>query len=87
MINNHGAATAPQTREDVMEKVNEILEEKAKAGSAAYLWLHSLSGDCILWPDEESSIDDDGRNAIERWQLTTEESEILVETGEVDEVA
>jgi hypothetical protein len=49
--------------------------------------LHSLSGDCILWPDEESSIDDDGRNAIERWQLTAEESEELIETGEVDEVA
>lgn len=70
-----------------MEKVNEILEEKAKAGSAAFLWLHSLSGDCILWPDEESSIDDDGKNAIERWQLTGEECETLVETGEVDEVA
>jgi len=63
-----------------MEKVNEILKSKEEAGSAAYLWLHS-SGDCILWPTEESSIDDDGKNAIERWKLTDEEYDALVETG------
>lgn len=66
--------------------VKEILEAKEAAGEDAFLWLHS-SGDCILWPTEESSINDDGENAVERWQLTDEEADELLETGEVDETA
>lgn len=40
-----------------------------------------------LWPTEESSINDDGKNAVERWQLTDEEADELRKTGEVDETA
>ncbi len=66
--------------------VNEILSAKSAAGNDAYLWLHD-SGDCILWPTEEASINDDGKNAVERWQLSSDEVAELIETGEVDEVA
>jgi len=69
-----------------MTTSTEILSAKAAAGDDAYLWLHD-SGDCILWPNEESSINDDGKNAIERWQVSKEVAAELIETGEVDEVA
>lgn len=64
--------------------IEEILAAKKEAGDGAYLWLHD-SGDCILWPTEEASVNDDGRRAIERWQLTREEIDELIETGECDE--
>lgn len=68
------------------EILNEILSAKAAAGAGAYLWLHD-SGDCILWPTEEASINDDGRNAIGRWQVSKEVADELIASGEVDEVA
>ena len=68
------------------EKIETILTAKADAGPDAYLWLHD-SGDCILWPDEASSIDDDGRNAAGRWNLDRAERDELHATGEVDEIA
>lgn len=61
---------------DSQEKVDEVKRAKAEAGPDAYLWLHD-SGDCILWPDEESSEDDNGSNAIERWTLTPAECRAL----------
>lgn len=64
----------------------EILEAKASEGPSAHLWLHS-SGDCILWPTEESSVDDDGYRAVERWQVSNEVAEELIDSGEVDEFA
>lgn len=63
---------------------NEILSAKAQRDDA-YLWLHD-SGDCILWPTEESSINDDGKNAIGRWQVSEEVAAELIDSGEVDEV-
>ena len=51
-----------------LNKVAEIVEAKTREGSHAYLRAHT-SGDVILWPDEESSENDDGANAIARWQL------------------
>lgn len=58
------------------DKITEILVAKSSSGESAYLWLHD-SGDCILWPDEDSSENDNGANAIERWQLTPDEASEL----------
>lgn len=69
-----------------MTTANEILSAKAAAGDNAYLWLHD-SGDCILWPTDEASINDDGTNAIDRWQVSKEVADELIASGEVDEVA
>ena len=73
----------PDFQADQSPTVVEILAAKKESGDDAYLWLHD-SGDCILWPTEESSENDDGKNAIERWQLTAAEIEELEATGEVD---
>lgn len=67
-------------------KITTILEAKKNAGTDAYLWLHD-SGDCILWPSEEASQNDDGRNALDRWTLTEAEVSELIDTGECDDVA
>jgi hypothetical protein len=61
----------------IEEKITEIIEAKEAAGADAYLWLNGTSGDCILWPNEESSENDDGANALKRWTLTQEEVEAL----------
>jgi hypothetical protein len=60
-----------------------IIAAKNEAGGNAYLWLHD-SGDCILWPSEEASENDDGRNAIERWQVDEETAAALESAGVVD---
>ncbi len=76
----------PGNREIEMSKTNEILAAKAAAGDGAYLWLHS-SGDCILWPNEAASVNDDGAHALGRWQLNADEAADLADTGEIDEAA
>ena len=63
-----------------------ILEAKADLGHDAYLWLHD-SGDCILWPSEKVSVNDDGMNAVARWQVTETVVKELISSGEVDEIA
>lgn len=69
-----------------MTTAAEIIQAKNTAGEDAFLWLHD-SGDCILWPNEDSSIDDDGKNALDRWQVSPEVAEELLESGEVDMTA
>lgn len=64
----------------------EIIERKHSEGPEAYLWVHD-SGDVILWPDEESSKNDDGAHAAERWQVDAETVRYLIDSGEADEVA
>ncbi len=66
--------------------IEEILSAKYESGENAYLWLHSATGDCILWPTEDASENEDSADAIGRWQLTATQSNALIETGEVDEV-
>lgn len=69
-----------------MKKANEIIERKHGEGAEAYLWVHS-SGDVILWPDEDASVDDDGANAAERWHVDAETVDALITSGECDDVA
>lgn len=68
------------------ELTNTIITTKKDAGETAYLWLNELAGDCILWPSEEDSIDDDGRNAIERWEVGKEIMAELRESGKLNEI-
>ena len=62
------------------------ISAKNESGENAYLWLQSAAGDCILWPTEDASENEDSADAIGRWQLTVDEANALIETGEVDEV-
>jgi len=66
--------------------VDEILAAKEDAGADAHLWVHA-SGDVILWPDEESSKNDAGANAIGRWSVNDATVDALIDSGMVDEVA
>jgi ActR/RegA family two-component response regulator len=70
----------------MITKIEEILSAKNESGKNAYLWLQSAAGDCILWPTEDASENEDSADAIGRWQLTVDEANALIETGEVDEV-
>jgi hypothetical protein len=67
--------------------IDEIIAAKNEAGEDAFLWLHS-SGDCILWPSESSSENDDGHRALGRWQLDEGQMQTLmralIETGEIN---
>lgn len=67
-------------------KIEEILSAKVKSGENAYLWLRSADGDCILWPTQDASENEDSADEIGRWQLTVDEANALIETGEVNEV-
>lgn len=68
------------------DQAKEIIERKHSEGVDAYLWVHD-SGDVILWPDEASSVNDDGANAAERWQVDADTVAALIDSGECDEVA
>jgi hypothetical protein len=67
-------------------KIEEILSAKNESGENAYLWLKSAAGDCILWPTEDASENEESADAIGRWELTVDEANAPIETGEVDEV-
>ena len=67
-------------------KIEEILSAKLESGENAYLWLQSAEGDCILWPTQDASENEDSADEIGRWELTVDEAKKLIETGEVDEV-
>ena len=67
-------------------KIEEILSAKNESGENAYLWLQTDAGDCILWPTQDASESEDSADAIGRWQLSADEANALIETGEVDEV-
>lgn len=69
-----------------MTTTAEIIKRKHDEGTEAYLWVHD-SGDVILWPDEETSSNDDGAHAVERWQVGAETVRDLIASGEADEVA
>lgn len=60
------------TEINLSTKAREIWEARANMGEGAFLYLHE-SGDCILWESEADSVDDDGRKAVARWQLTEAE--------------
>ena len=67
-------------------RIDEILSAKVNSGENAYLWLKSADGDCILWPTQDASENEDSADEIGRWQLEVDETNELIETGEVDEV-
>lgn len=67
-------------------RIDEILDAKINSGENAYLWLHSAEGDCILWPTQDASENEDSADEIGRWQLAVDETKELIETGEVDEI-
>jgi hypothetical protein len=67
-------------------KTEQILAAKAESGDNAYLWLKAAAGDCILWPTQDASENEDSGDEIGRWLLTAEETKALIETGEVNEV-
>ena len=67
-------------------KIEEILSAKNESGENAYLWLQAAVGDCILWPTQDASENEDSADEIGRWELTVDEANALIETGEVDEV-
>lgn len=78
---------APAVKAPESAMVRAILAAKAAAGEGAYLSLHN-SGECILWPSEGASVNDDGRRAVGWWQVQTVwEAEELTKTGAVDEHA
>jgi hypothetical protein len=64
--------------------IMEIMNHKAEIDG--FLWAHD-SGDVILWPSEEESINDDGQRAVARWQLSRAELDALASLGEIDETA
>lgn len=67
-------------------QIEEILSAKLESGANAYFLLQSAEGDCILWPPQDASENEDSADKIGRWQLTVDEANELIETGEVDEI-
>lgn len=67
-------------------KIEQILTQKSNSGENAYLWLQSADRDCILWPTQDASENEDSADEIGRWELTVDEASELIETGEVDEL-
>ncbi len=67
-------------------RIEHILSEKLKSGQNAYLWLQSDDRDCILWPTQDASENEDSADEIGRWELTVDEANELIESGEVNEV-
>jgi hypothetical protein len=67
-------------------RIEHILSEKRNSGDNSYLWLQSADRDCILWPTQDASENEDSGDELGRWELTVDEAKELIETGEVDEV-
>jgi len=67
-------------------KIDHILSQKSDSGENAYLYLQSADRDCILWPTQDASENEDSADEIGRWALTVDEANELIETGEVNEV-
>ena len=53
-------------------KIQEILAAKVESGENAYLWLQAAAGDCILWPTQDASENEDSADEIGRWLLTAD---------------
>jgi hypothetical protein len=70
----------------MVTKIEEILMSKGQSGANAYLWLQETDGDCILWPTQDASENEDSADELGRWQLTVDERNELIESGEVNEV-
>jgi hypothetical protein len=67
------------------DKAKTIITAKRNCGPGSYLWVHT-SGDVILWSDEDSSVNDNGAHAVERWDVDTETVDALIDSGECDEL-
>lgn len=67
--------------EDKSLEVSVVVERWIEAGRDAVLYVHD-SGDVILWHDSESAENDDGRDAVDRWQVGPETVEALAPIAE-----
>lgn len=82
---NHWQAWCRPTKHKKERKIMSIKEIiKTKKENDGYLLLDGVSA--ILWASEEASENDNGSRALQRWTLTADEADGLIDTGEVDEI-